>query len=296
MSNSELQSFADSSFHCVSQAQSRIPEFDSLGAVDKLGFALNAVGPIALMANAKAGRNTNFARQLIINANQQIQDRLSPTCVTSVDRSTLETPGPSGPVVGTLGAVTGYGVCYNYKVPTPPKIYEHITYIPSGPNRGVLPNPVTGDVVAEKSGPFTTGYHIDWPDITDFSIAVNQAMEGTGFQVADGALDQLLPEAGPSGSPIAMTRNGTNFNSPIDAFRADGADSISRSVLTPRQTSRFPSFSGWAGVDGALRSVASAENADGRVELFGLTKAGKILHRWQQTAGDNNSWSPWAQL
>jgi len=42
--------------------------------------------------------------------------------------------------------------------------------------------------------------------------------------------------------------------------------------------------------------VAEASNADGRVELFGIDKTGRVFHRWQQVANDDTSWSPWAEL
>jgi hypothetical protein len=44
-----------------------------------------------------------------------------------------------------------------------------------------------------------------------------------------------------------------------------------------------------------LRSVAAETNADGRVELFGVSTTGQIWHRWQVIAGVS-SYSSWFQL
>jgi hypothetical protein len=51
-------------------------------------------------------------------------------------------------------------------------------------------------------------------------------------------------------------------------------------------------WTGWAVLDGGLRQVAAEENADGRIELFGVNGAGGVYHRWQ-TAPNSATWSGW---
>ena len=50
-----LQAFAISSDKCVTDAQAQIGAVTTKPAIDKIGFALNTVGPIALAVNAHAG-------------------------------------------------------------------------------------------------------------------------------------------------------------------------------------------------------------------------------------------------
>jgi hypothetical protein len=59
MTTDSLQAFASNATACATQAQSLIPAVTgSPAAVDQAGFALNAVGPLALTARAKAGFST----------------------------------------------------------------------------------------------------------------------------------------------------------------------------------------------------------------------------------------------
>ena len=49
-------------------------------AIDKTGFALNIVGPIALFASADANERTDILTQNLIAANQLLIKQLKPTC------------------------------------------------------------------------------------------------------------------------------------------------------------------------------------------------------------------------
>jgi hypothetical protein len=52
-------------------------------------------------------------------------------------------------------------------------------------------------------------------------------------------------------------------------------------------------WSAWSRFDGSPAHLAAETNADGRIELFGMTQAGAISHRWQLTPG--GAWSEWVR-
>jgi hypothetical protein len=288
-----LQAFAVSSDKCVTDAQAQIGAVTSKAAIDKIGFALNTVGPIALLANAHAGFATNVLRQHIIDANQQLRTKLAPTCDVSIDNPDALPSFGKGPV-------TGHGACYNYTVATPPRIrvgqLGGVFYLTPGPGRAFLSWPVREEAIPEDDLFPWRGYTAYGPREFDFSIAISQVMQGTSWQIASAALDQLLATAGPAGSPVALTKSTDTISKPLDVFRTDANDNAFRGVLNPYPDGSNPAFAGWHQVDGALRSVAAAANSDGRVEIFGISRIGNIFHRWQEVAGDDTSWSPWAQM
>jgi hypothetical protein len=253
---------------------------------------LNTVGPIALLANARAGFVTDALKQHIIDANRQLQMKLTPTCGVSIDNPDALPSFGEGPV-------TGHGACYNYTVSTPPRVAVGerggVFFLPPGPGRAFLPWPMRGDAVPDDDLLPWRGYTVGFP-VVDYSIAINQVMQGTSWQVAGAALDQLLPSVAPVGSPLAMTTNTDAIYKPVNLFRTNADDNVLRGVLNPYPDGSQPTFAGWHPMDGALRSVAAAANADGRVEIFGISRVGNIFHRWQQFAGDNNTWLPWAQM
>ncbi len=79
MAPDTLQSFARDATDCVVRADDRIPLLGA-PAVDEIGFALNSVGPIALIARARAGMSTDGLRSVLVNANNGIIARLMPSC------------------------------------------------------------------------------------------------------------------------------------------------------------------------------------------------------------------------
>jgi hypothetical protein len=287
-----LQAFAISSDKCVTDAQAQIGAVTDKGAIDKIGFALNTVGPVALLANARAGFVTDALKQHIIDANRQLQQKLAPTCDVSID-SPDALPGWGE------GAVTGHGACYNYTVPKPARVSVGerggVFYLTPGPGKAFLPWPLRGDAVPDDDLLPWRGYTVGFP-VVDYSIAINQVMQGTSWQVAGAVLDQLAPSVGPAGSPLAMTTGSGKIYEPVSLFHARGDDGILRGALNPYPDGSSPTFSGWHELDGTLRSIAAVGNADGRVEIFGISRIGNVFHRWQQVAGDNNSWLSWAQM
>jgi hypothetical protein len=287
-----LQAFAISSDRCVTDAQALIGSVTDPAAVNKIGLAMNTVGPIALFANAKANFATDLLRQRLIDANQRLTTRLDPTCDVTIDN-------PDALPSSGSGGVTGHGACYNFTVAKPPRIRVGprggVFYLSAGPGRAFLSWPLRGlatpdDVVLPGRG-YTVAF-----SAPDFSIAKREAMRGTSWEVANTALDELLPTVATTGSPLAMTLSTDTFRKPMDVIRTNGNDNIFRGVLSSHTDAANPTFAGWHPVDGALRSVAAAANVDGRVEMFGVSRVGNIFHRWQLTAGDNTGWSPWAQM
>jgi len=133
------------------------------------------------------------------------------------------------------------------------------------------------------------------PPTVDFSIAVNQVMQGTSWEIAGVVLDRLEPAAVPVGPVVALTMYTNTIYKPMDVFLANGS-SVYQGTLNPVPDGPNPSFSGWKGLDGAFQSVAVGANADGRLEIFGISRIGGIFHRWQLAAGDSSHWSPMAQM
>jgi hypothetical protein len=292
LTTENLQAFAISSDKCVTDAQAQIGAVTDKAAIDKIGFALNTVGPIALLANARAGFATDALKQHIIDANQQLQIRLSPTCGVTIDNP------DNLPSFGE-GPITGHGACYNYAVPTPARIEVGerggIFFLQPGPGRAFLPWAMRGDAVPDDDLIPWRGYTVGFP-IVDFSIAVNEVMQGTSWQVAGAVLDQLLPSVGPVASPLAMTTNDNKIYQPVNLYRAIADIDILRGVLNPYPDGSQPTFAGWHPMDGTMRSIAVAANSDGRAEIFAISRVGNIYHRWQAVASDNSTWLPWAQM
>jgi hypothetical protein len=283
-----LQAFAISSDKCVTDAQAQIGAVTTKAAVDKIGFALNTVGPIALAVNAHAGFPTDLLKQHIMQANRQIQIKLAPTCNVSIDNPS-DLPTYSG-------SVPGHGACYNFTVATPPRVEVGerggVFYLTPGPGRAFLSWPLLGKAYPDDDILYWRGHTAYFPSV-DFSIAVNQVMQGTSWEIAGVVLDQLEPAALPVGATVALTTNVTS--KPMDVFVANGSSTY-EGTLNPALSGINPSFSGWNGLGGALQSVSVLANADGRLEIFGISRIGGIFHRWQLAAGDSNHWSPTAQM
>jgi hypothetical protein len=79
MSSDAVEAFALYATDCVTQAKSQISNAGtSVAAVDQLGFALNSVGPIALLARAHAGYTTTSLNTALISANNTLIPKLTP--------------------------------------------------------------------------------------------------------------------------------------------------------------------------------------------------------------------------
>jgi Trypsin/Tectonin domain/Putative Ig domain/PASTA domain len=92
----------------------------------------------------------------------------------------------------------------------------------------------------------------------------------------------------PSGARIAATPSGLGW---LPVFGTRPSDDHVFQYL--------PGLPGWYEFDGALRTVAAETNADGRMEMFGVTGAGTIFHRAQMTADSSTAlgrWGSWSQL
>ena len=290
MTKDTLQAFARNSVDCISMAAADIDAETDKGAIDKIGFALNIVGPIALFASADANERTDILTQDLIVANQHLMANLTPKC----DDSIL---APEDLPSFGEGLVTGHGACYNYHITSLPKVANFVTYIPAGPNTAFLPWYFRGDAVPNDYLSPSGGYLVFWgvrstgSPKEDFSIAINQVMAATSYPIADAALYQLLNPVGPPGSPIAAAASNVPY-APVEALRVNGDGSVSRNEVHHSDET----LSGWTSMSGRLKSVAEASNADGRLEMFGTDRVGHVFHRWQEVAADDTSWSPWAQL
>jgi hypothetical protein len=76
-----LQTFVFNTTDCVTQAQSLIPAVTATpSAVDAAGFAMNTVGPIALMARAKAGLTTTGLKSALTAGDNSLIAALRPPC------------------------------------------------------------------------------------------------------------------------------------------------------------------------------------------------------------------------
>jgi len=296
MSTDSLQAYATASAACLTQAQAYIGVVSDKAAIDQAGLALNTVGPIALFANAFVGFDTVGLRQVVIAANQNLITRLTPTCTATVDN-------PDNMPSFGQGPITGHGVCYNYRFTAPPLVKNFTTYIPLAPENldvAVLPWKIRGLAIPRDDLFPSRGYFVNWPTIPDYSIAASQAMANTSYAVARASLDQLQETyGGAPGSSLSALLTGVNGND-LKVFGVNSSGQTwSNTQTVKRQQAPFGGFSAsWSGFDNQLnaRSVAVATNLDRRQEVFVTTRTGDIYHRWQWAPGDDNSWSPWAQL
>ncbi|WP_158857889.1 hypothetical protein [Streptomyces sp. NRRL B-1347] len=99
-----LQSFARDTTGCVTLADSLLGAVSDKGAADQLGFAVNAVGPIALLARARAGFDTAGLKSTLRSANNAVLTKLEPVCT----REVVSEPGPVRPIVEEIITCTAY--------------------------------------------------------------------------------------------------------------------------------------------------------------------------------------------
>jgi hypothetical protein len=93
LSPDNLQAFALDTTSCVTQAKSLIDVVTDQAATDQLGFAMNTVGPLALMARTKAGLTTPSLKAVLVAGNNTIVTKLLPAC-QHVDESGGEPGAP----------------------------------------------------------------------------------------------------------------------------------------------------------------------------------------------------------
>jgi hypothetical protein len=76
------QQFANDSIACLSEIESVMADLDDPAAVDTLGFALNALGPVALLLQAHAGFDDTVADilDLVESGNQVVIGMIVPYC------------------------------------------------------------------------------------------------------------------------------------------------------------------------------------------------------------------------
>jgi hypothetical protein len=74
------QAFALNATSCVTLADSLLGAVTDKGAIDQLGFAINAVGPIALMTRARVGLPNTAVVPVLNHSNQIVFNQLTPSC------------------------------------------------------------------------------------------------------------------------------------------------------------------------------------------------------------------------
>ena len=82
MTSTALESYASNATNCVTLAKNFIDTFGDLNVVNEVGFALNTVAPLALIARARQGSTSSVLKQQIIAANQSVVTRLTPHCTS----------------------------------------------------------------------------------------------------------------------------------------------------------------------------------------------------------------------
>jgi hypothetical protein len=79
------QAFALAATSCVTRIESLLGTVTDLGAVDQLGFSLNAVGPIALITRSRTGLTNPSFVPVLVSSNQTVVTRLAPACHPHTD-------------------------------------------------------------------------------------------------------------------------------------------------------------------------------------------------------------------
>ena len=75
-----LQTFALNATDCVTQANALLGALTDKAAVDQVGFAMNTVGPLALMARTKAGLTTPALKAVLVAGENTLISALLPAC------------------------------------------------------------------------------------------------------------------------------------------------------------------------------------------------------------------------
>jgi hypothetical protein len=80
LSPDNLQAFALTTTSCVTDADSLLGAVSDKAATDQIGFALNTVGPLALMARLKAGLTTPALKATLVAGENTLITALLPVC------------------------------------------------------------------------------------------------------------------------------------------------------------------------------------------------------------------------
>jgi hypothetical protein len=88
------QLFAFNATDCVTKAKAFISTATSKSAIDHVGYALNAVGPIALLARKHANLGTSALKTTIVSATNSLISRLAPSCSANPLWGDAEPGGP----------------------------------------------------------------------------------------------------------------------------------------------------------------------------------------------------------
>lgn len=96
-STDSRQVLAMNATECVTRASSLLQVVTTTAQYDELGFALNTVGPIALLARASSGLGTTALRDALVNANNALTARM--TASTSCGAQRLDGDSPPGGVI-----------------------------------------------------------------------------------------------------------------------------------------------------------------------------------------------------
>lgn len=78
------QAFALDVTNCVTLIDSLLTAVADPGAVDQLGFALNSIGPIALITRASTGLADTGLITVLVHSNQTTLTRLAPACSSRI--------------------------------------------------------------------------------------------------------------------------------------------------------------------------------------------------------------------
>ncbi|TCO59560.1 hypothetical protein [Actinocrispum wychmicini] len=80
LSPDNKQVFALNTTHCVNLIDSLLTAVSSKASIDQLGFALNSIGPIALITRSRSGIPNTSLTPVLVHSNRQVQSLLAPTC------------------------------------------------------------------------------------------------------------------------------------------------------------------------------------------------------------------------
>ncbi|WBB75746.1 hypothetical protein O7602_09675 [Micromonospora sp. WMMD1128] len=83
MTPDNMQRFAQDATGCAVAIESMIPALTDPASVDQLGFAMNIVTPIALVARARTGLTTDGLTNTLRSANTQLVPKLAPPSCAS---------------------------------------------------------------------------------------------------------------------------------------------------------------------------------------------------------------------
>jgi hypothetical protein len=93
MSPTVRENFAQAATLCVARAKTLLSSpATNIAAVDVLGFVMNAVGPIALMARARVGYSTSALRTTIETGNNTLIQKLTSCAAPSTTVTSEPTP------------------------------------------------------------------------------------------------------------------------------------------------------------------------------------------------------------